>query len=60
VKPPLTRTLWLVIVAMIMFAAGVFVVVGGRDMEERVLGGVAILGALAVVVTNVTNGKGEP
>jgi len=54
----MTRTLWLVLIAMIMFAAGAFVVIEARDSGERVLGGIALLGAIAVVVTNVV-GNGD-
>lgn len=57
--PPMTRTLWLVVVAMIMFAAGAFVVAFGTNRQERILGAVAVLGSLAVVVANVGNGKRE-
>jgi hypothetical protein len=56
----ISRTLWLVLVAMIMFAAGALVIVIAHDAGERVLGGVAILSALVVVVTNVFgNGRGH-
>lgn len=55
-RPPMTRTLYLVGLAMIMFAAGVFVQVTADSLNERVLAGVAVLGSLAVVLANVTNG----
>jgi hypothetical protein len=56
----LTRTLWLVLIAMVMFAAATYVLVSARDNEERVLAAVAILGAVAVIVGNVHgNGNGK-
>lgn len=58
--PPMSRTLWLVVVAMTMFAAGLVVFIAAKDLGEHVLAGVAMLGALAIVVANVgTNGKTE-
>lgn len=54
--PPMSRTLWLVAIAMLMFAGGVVVFVRANDVDEHVLAGAAILGALAIVVTSV-NGK---
>lgn len=56
------RQLWLVFMAMVMFTAGAAVYINGGDLNDHILGGVAILGALAVVVANVTgngNGKGK-
>jgi len=50
------RQLWLVLMAMIMFAAGVAVYINGGNFNDHVLGGVAILGALAVVIANVAGG----
>jgi peptidoglycan/LPS O-acetylase OafA/YrhL len=59
-KPWLTRTIFLVLVAMVMFAAGLFVFISANDREERILGGIAVLGSVAVVVANVVgNGKGN-
>ena len=56
---PHDRTIWLVLVAMIMFTAGVSVYVNGGGFNDHVLAGVAILGSLAVVIANVRgNGKG--
>lgn len=58
--PNLPRLAWLVIVAMVMFAAGVIVYVRGGNANEHILGGVAILGAVAIVVANVTgDGQGK-
>ena len=54
----MSRTAWLVIVAMLMFSAGAAVQTLADDTADRILGAVAILGAIAVVVANV-NGKGE-
>jgi hypothetical protein len=48
------RTLWLIFVAMVMFTAGVVVFVRASSLNDHLLAGVAILGALAVVVANVT------
>jgi len=48
----------LVIIAMLMFTVGVLVFVFAKDTSEHLLGGAAILGAIAVVVANVRgNGK---
>lgn len=47
------RVLWLVGFAMVMFTAGVFVQFSAQDASDHVLGGVAILGAFAVIVANV-------
>jgi hypothetical protein len=44
--------------AMVMFTAGIAVYVNGGNFNDHVLAGVAILGALAVVIANVVgNGK---
>jgi len=54
------RTLWLVFMAMLMFATGIVVFVTAKDLGEHLLAGVAIVGALAVVIANVfDNGKGR-
>lgn len=52
----MNRTLWLVFVSMLMFATGVAVFITAEDTPDHLLAGVAVLGALAVVVANV-NGK---
>lgn len=51
--PQLPRIVWLVLLAMTMFAAGVIVWVRANDTDEHILAGVAILGAIAVVLANV-------
>jgi len=51
------RLLWLVGAAMVMFAVGVIVVIRADNLNDHLLGGVAVLGALAVVVANVTGEK---
>lgn len=55
----MNRLAELVIIAMVMFTLGVLVFAFANDTSEHLLGGAAILGAIAVVVANVTgNGKG--
>jgi hypothetical protein len=51
------RLVYLVVMAMAMFTVGVIVVVTARDLNDHLLGGAAILGAIAVVLANVF---GEP
>src|SRR5215471_876089 len=55
--PPMTRMLWLVFVAMVMFTIGVGVFLAANDRVEHVLGAACVLGAIAVIVANVANGK---
>lgn len=54
----MTRTYYLIAMAMLMFTAGVVVQIAAESLSDRVLAGVAIVGALAVVLANV-NGKGD-
>ena len=54
------RTLLLMGLAMVMFAGGAAVQLTANDAAEHVLGGLAILGAVAIVIAHVSgNGNGK-
>jgi Na+/melibiose symporter-like transporter len=50
------RKLYLIFIAMLMFAAAVVVLIQNQNLSTELLGSIAVLGSIAIVLTNITNG----